>query len=163
MCSPPFFTFKWLATYIFVGLFSHVVSLYKAFFKNLLKLEKQLYAYKTPLCLNEPILDLIKTTHFSILRHSPEIWLEFQSLGRDQHLCLSHTISMSELAWIISWTWILSFIPTILPSLETSKNKPLLHNWVQNLKPLKVQSTAWSYTIENKNNVIKNLNSKILL
>lgn len=105
----------------------------KYFFFNLLKLEKQLYVHQIlTLCLNESILRLDKDNTLLYFKATTQKsdW-HFQSLGRDQHLCLSHTVSMSELAWIISWTWILSFIPTILPSLMTRKNKLLLHNCIQ--------------------------------
>lgn len=77
----------------------HFVSLCKAFKKNLkiylVILAKQLYINQAVLCFTESILDLIKTTHFCILRPTTQKsdW-HFQSLGRDQCMPFIHNINV---------------------------------------------------------------------
>lgn len=54
------------------------------------KLEKQLYLYQITLCLNESILDLIKTTNFSILRPYRNLTGIFSHWAKT-NICAFHT------------------------------------------------------------------------
>lgn len=125
LCSVyhPSFSKWWV--YAFTGFFCFTLQ-------SIFKIFEDLFSCISKAALHKPSCSLLYWVHTRLDKDNTLLYFKattqksdwhFQSLGRDQHLCLSYTISMSELAWIISWIWILSFMPTTMPSLVTRKKQ----------------------------------------
>lgn len=90
MSYPPFFLIQ-MPRYLYFHKIFPCIALQSIFEKfTYFKLEKQLYLYQIPLCLNESILDLIKTTNFSILRPHRNLTGIFSHWAKT-NVCAFHT------------------------------------------------------------------------
>ena len=85
---------KWSAINNLIEFSFHSLSLHKVLLKNLLKLEKQIYIYQTPILLLSPYfpyLDLIKTTYFCSLRQQHRNLIGIFSHWAETNICAFHT------------------------------------------------------------------------
>lgn len=79
---------------IWQNFLSILLSLYKVLLKNLLKLEKHIYIYQTPILWLSPYfpyLDLIKTTYFCSLRQQHRNLIGVFSHWAETNICVFHT------------------------------------------------------------------------